>query len=97
MDWRNDKVEGPFRVDADLEFAGMVVGTLIVASKISLRLTGTADDLVVESGARAIVHGTVNGTILNEGGYVEVHGKVGSIDPAANIRIFPGAMIGEVR
>jgi hypothetical protein len=77
---RNDKIEGPFLIDENLIFRGMIVGGATVRRGVMLELTGMiTGDLDIEVGARAIVRGTVNGTVRNHGGYVEIFGSVGAV------------------
>ena len=99
MHCRNDKVEGVIRVEDDIDSAGVVAGTPIIGGRKTLRPTGMTNALVVETGARAIIHGTVAGAVVDEGGHIEVHGSVGSIDTDGHgtIRIFPDALIGGAR
>ncbi len=94
----NDKIEGDFRAEEDLAFAGMVTGTLTVAPGATLELHGRAARLVVEPGGCAVVHGTVSGAVVNAGGVVRVHGTVGSLatDPEGSTQVLPGAVVGGV-
>jgi hypothetical protein len=98
--WRNDEVEGTLQVDNDLEFAGLVTGTIRVTAGATLVLEGMAGDLIVGPGATAIVLGTVTGAATNHGGHLEIHGTIGSTSdtaPAAVTRIMPQSTVNGVR
>lgn len=92
-----DKIEGPFSVEEDLLFGGMItVGATVRAGKL-LDLVGMiTGDLDVERGARAIIRGMVNGTVRNHGGYVEISGAVDEVvdlSPEAETIVKHGAQI----
>ena len=77
---RNDKIEGPFLIDEDLAFQGMITGAATVRRGVMLELSGMiVGDLDIEAGARAIVRGSVQGTVRNHGGHVEIFGSVGAV------------------
>ena len=94
---RNDKIEGPFLVEENLLFRGMVTEGATVRSGVMLDLRGMiTGDLDVDSGAQAIIHGTVNGTVRNHGGYVQIFGTVDAVvdlSPDAQTVVEPGALI----
>jgi hypothetical protein len=100
---RNDKIEGPFLIDENLIFRGIISGEGTVRRAVMLELTGMkltgmiTGDLDIEVGARAIIRGTVNGTIRNHGGYVEIFGSVGAVvdySPEAQTIVDAQALIG---
>jgi hypothetical protein len=97
---RNDKIEGPYVIAADLQMAGMITVGATVQSGVTLELTGTiSGDVNVQRGARAIIHGTVTGIVRNDG-YVDVNGKIGGLidlSPEARSVIAPGAFVNGVR
>jgi cytoskeletal protein CcmA (bactofilin family) len=94
---RNDKIEGPFLIEENLLFRGMITVGATVRSGVMLDLRGTiTGDLDVERGARAIINGTVNGTVRNHGGCVELFGTVDAVvdlSPEAQTVVKPGALI----
>jgi hypothetical protein len=95
---RADKIEGPFSIEVDLRFRGMITRRATVRSGATLELHGMiTGDLDVEPGAKAVIHGTVNGQVRNYGGYVHLYGSVDElfdlsteaktiIDPRAKIK-----------
>lgn len=94
---RNDQIEGPFFIENDLLFRGMITKGATVRSGVTLDLKGMiAGDLDVEHGARALIYGMVPGTVRNHGGYVQVFGVVGAtvdLSPEARTIIEPKAVI----
>ncbi|MCW3476266.1 G8 domain-containing protein [Limobrevibacterium gyesilva] len=95
MHTRNDEIDGGLLVEGELEFAGFTTGTVHVTAGATLLLTGTAADLLIEPGGRAIVRGTVSGAVMN-GGKVEIHGMVGNVvdtGPAASTQLMPNAVV----
>ena len=96
MRFRNDNVDGALLIEDDLQFAGLATGTVRVTAGATLLLTGTAGNLSIEAGGRAIVNGTVIDTVMNSG-ELEVSGCVGRIidvEIDAITYVMPGAMIG---
>ena len=95
---RDDKIEGPFLIDENLTFGGLISGGATVRSGVILELSGMiTGDLDVELGARATIHGIVNGTFRNHGGYVAIFGSVGAVvdcSPEAQTVVDARALIG---
>ncbi len=80
MQDRNDKIEGPFSIEEDLLFRGMITVGAIVRSGVMLDLRGmSTGDIDVERRACAIIHGSVNGMVRNHGGYVHLFGTVDEV------------------
>lgn len=70
---------GDIRLVNDLDFYGLVSGTVTVPPRLRFRLHGKiAGDLVVQNNALVAIHGNVSGAILNYGGNVRVWGAVGA-------------------
>lgn len=93
----NEKTIGDLIVTDELEFHGMVTGSIKVAGTGLLMLHGMCcGDLLVEPGSRVDVHGTVIGTLVNRGGAVRVFGVLGGLrdDGRAETSIDPAAVIG---
>ena len=95
---RDDKIQGPFLIDENLTFRGMIAGGATVRRGVMLELTGTiTGDLDIQVGARAIIRGTANGTVRNHGGYVEIFGSVAAVvdcSPEAQTVVDAKALIG---
>ena len=80
-------VDGPFRLENDIELRGRVFHEVIVPSGVTLILHGTAcADVIVEKGGRATIHGTIAGCLINLGGDVEVFGQVEVLADAPGVR-----------
>ncbi len=74
------KIDGSIRLDRDVQFYGLITGSLTVSKGRICELHGTiSHDLIVEPGATAVVYGTVAGVLRNKGGDVRVFGSVGSV------------------
>ena len=86
MERANHQIDGPHTLTSDLEFHGLVTGSLTVPSGLEVRLHGfVTGDLIVEKGAIAFVAGKVDGAVMNQGGRVKIDGMVGAVrdyDPA---------------
>jgi predicted acyltransferase (DUF342 family) len=97
MQDRNDKIEGPFVIEENLLFRGMITAGATVRAGAVLDLRGMiTGNLDVERGARAIIHGTVDGTVRNHGGHVEIFGTVDEVvdlSPEAQTVVKTGALI----
>jgi hypothetical protein len=100
MDFRDDKIEGPYLITSDLRMGGMITVGATVRSGVTLELTGMIiGDLHVQRGAKAIIHGTVDGIVRNEG-YVDVDGNIGGLidlSPEARSVVAPGTLVKGVR
>lgn len=80
MERANHQIDGSHSLTTDLEFHGMVTGTLTVPTGREVRLHGlVTGDLIIEKGAKALVAGMVNGTVVNHGGDVRIDGMVGAV------------------
>ncbi len=74
------RIDGSIRLDRDVQFYGVVTGSLTVPRGRIFELHGTiSHDLIVERGATVMVYGTVAGLLQNQGGDVRVFGSVGSV------------------
>lgn len=74
------RIDGSVRLDRDVEFHGVIIGSVTIARGRTFELYGTiCHDLVVEAGAIVTIHGSVAGTLKNHGGNVHVFGEVGSV------------------
>jgi cytoskeletal protein CcmA (bactofilin family) len=79
---------GDLHLAHDVEFHGLVTGSVTVPSGMRLRLHGRiAGDLVVQKNAYAAVHGSVSGAVLNQGAEVTILGKAGAIRPESTSAI----------
>ncbi len=95
MDYQNGKVEGPRRIEADLEFHGMITRGVTIAPGVHFILHGmVTGDLIAETTSRVIVHGMVNGLVRNEGAHVEIHGMIDDLyDPHEMTLLAPDSVI----
>jgi len=74
------RIDGSIRLDRDVQFYGVITGSLTVPRGRTFELHGTVlHDLVVEAGAVVVVYGSVAGLLKNKGGDVRVFGVVGSV------------------
>jgi hypothetical protein len=72
----NGKIEDNLIVNRQLTLNGMVTGQTTVAPGASFHLYGICcQDLIVSSGATAVIFGTVVGDLINEG-VVELRGII---------------------
>lgn len=75
---------GDIRLVNDLDFYGLVSGTVTVPPRKRFRLHGKiAGDLVVQKNALVAIHGMVAGAIRNHGGHVMVSGVAASAKDCA--------------
>ncbi|MGG6892376.1 hypothetical protein [Rhizobium sp. BR 315] len=74
------RIDGSIRLDRDVQFYGVITGSLTVPRGRTFELHGTVlHDLIVETGAIVVVYGSVAGLLKNKGGNVRVFGVVGSV------------------
>lgn len=74
------RIDGSIRLDRDVQFYGVITGSLTVPKGRTFELHGTVlHDLIVEPGAVVVVYGSVAGLLQNKGGDVRVFGVVGSV------------------
>jgi cytoskeletal protein CcmA (bactofilin family) len=72
----DETMDGDLAVDEDLDFSGIVRGSITVNPGGSLHLTGRCEgNLLVKPGAHAVVSGTVGGNLANQG-IAEVWGEI---------------------
>lgn len=95
MDKRNDKIDGPYRIDQDLDFGGMITDQAIVSSGVEFILHGmVTGELIAEAGSRVSIHGMVNGTVHNRGGHIEIFGMIDDlVESGGTVMIAPGAVV----
>lgn len=71
---------GDLLLSHDVEFHGLVTGSVTVPPGKRLRLHGRiAGDLVVQANAYAAVYGSVTGAVLNQGAEVTILGRAGAL------------------
>ena len=74
------RIDGSIRLDRDVQFYGLITGSLTVPKGRFFELHGTiSHDLIVEPGATAVIYAGVGGLLRNQGGDVRVFGSVGSV------------------
>jgi hypothetical protein len=65
-----DEIDGPFRIDEDIALFGTIAGPATLCEDTRFVLNGTImGDLIVERGARAVIHETIAGRVYNDGGH----------------------------
>jgi hypothetical protein len=80
---------GNISVTDDLEFFGLVHGSVTVVSGRQLRLHGrTSGNLIVKQDALAAVHGSIMGAVLNRGAKVSVSGMAGKMRNVGNAKTY---------
>lgn len=88
------------RVSDRRTVSDVVDGRITIGAGGYLELTGSCDELVVESEGHAIVRGTVRGNAVNRGGHLvlEASGVVSGrlVEEAGETRIEAGARIASI-
>lgn len=100
MNIENEKINGDLKVAYELEFHGLVTGSVMVTDTGFLILHGTiSGDLIIEEGGVVDMFGTVSGNLVNKGGTVQVSGIVSRqlIEESGITQILPGAIVGSHR
>ena len=76
----SDKHDGDLTLVEDFTIFGVVTGTVIVVRGTLLMNGSIGQNLVVQSGGKAIVNGSVQKSVLNYGGHVQIHGTVAAVE-----------------
>ncbi|MBG6290059.1 polymer-forming cytoskeletal protein [Pseudomonas nitroreducens] len=73
----SDVIKGDQTFVADALLLGIVTGSVLVKSNVTLAVDGViTGDLTIEANSSVVIRGTVSGSVFNNGGKLEVRGVV---------------------
>src|SRR5476649_3003388 len=76
--------DGDLRLENDLDFCGLVTGTVTVPPGLRLRLYGQiCGDLIVQKDGQASIYGSISGVVQNQGA-VRILGRAGCLEETAH-------------